>query len=196
MAGALKRFCDDYGVKRLEVALVAAVAVVLALVAWRTTDGLVALALSYLAFTMLLITIIDSRVMLIPDVLSLPAIPAGLIAAKVLGQRDLLDVLWDNGLAALVASGFLFAIRATYMRLRGVEGLGLGDVKLAAAAGAWVGLEMLPITCLLATCGALVAVVIKGIASGNQTHMKTAIPFGSFIALAILMSWISKLLLE
>jgi leader peptidase (prepilin peptidase) / N-methyltransferase len=196
MAGVFQRFCDDYGVKPYEVALIAVVAVFLALVAWQTTDAWVAMVLCYLAFTMLLITIIDSRVMLIPDVLSLPAIPAGLIAAMVIEHRGVTDVLWDHGLAALIASGFLFVLRASYLRLRGVEGLGLGDVKLAAAAGAWVGLEMLSVTCLLATCGALVAVAMKSFAGGNTLHMKIAIPFGSFIALAILLSWTTKVLLK
>ncbi len=150
----------------------------------------------FLGFSMLLIAAIDSRVMLIPDALSWPAIPIGILAGVALGQRGLLDVLRDNGVAALAAGGSLLAVRAAYMRLRGVEGLGLGDIKLAAATGTWVGLELLPITCLLATCGALAAVIIKSIARGDKLQMKTAIPFGSFIALATLVSWTAKVLLE
>ena len=119
---------------------------------------LLAAALSgYLLFTMLLVTIIDSRMMIIPDIFSLPAIPLGFAATAAIFP----EAVPGHAIAAAVAAGFLYGLRWIYLRIRGVIGLGLGDVKLAAAAGAWVGLEHLPFTCLLATGAALTAVLVQ-----------------------------------
>ncbi len=196
MTGTSQDFFKGYGVTPRDVKWVAAAAIISASGIGYLAGGTAAGFGAFLVFTMLLTAVIDLRVMLIPDFLSLPAIPVGLIAAMVMGHRDVVDVLQDHGVAALFAGGALFLIRAAYLRSRGIEGLGLGDVKLAATAGAWVGLEMLSITCLLATFGALAAVAIKSATSGDAMNMKTAVPFGSFIALAVLATWTAKVLLE
>lgn len=160
------------------------------------TQAFAAAASGYLMFTMLLITLIDSRLMIIPDILSLPAIPLGLAAAASAFPADWRSVVTDHAIAAAVAGGFLFTLRWTYFHLRGIAGLGLGDVKLAAAAGAWVGLEQLPVTCLLATGAALAAVLLRRIvAPGKAVTMTTAIAFGSFIAPAIVIVWGAMVLL-
>jgi leader peptidase (prepilin peptidase) / N-methyltransferase len=146
---------------------------------------------AYLVAAMLLITVIDSRCMMIPDALSLPAIPVGLLGARMVFDTPLAEIAVDNLLAAALAGGTLYAIRAFYYRMRGIEGLGLGDVKLAMVAGSWLGLAALPTVCLLATSAALAAVIIKarfGSQSSTPT-MTTAIPFGSFIAPAIVLIW-------
>jgi len=159
------------------------------------TPTLTALATGYLLFTMLLVMLIDSRHFIIPDVLSLPAIPAGILAACSAFPGSTEAILLDQVLAACVAGASLYAIRAIYGGVRGVEGLGLGDVKLAAAAGAWVGLEALPMTSLLATCAALTTILISNsIRGANSAGLKTAIPFGSFIAPAIVVMWSFRIL--
>jgi leader peptidase (prepilin peptidase) / N-methyltransferase len=156
------------------------------------TPPLAALLAGYLVFTMALVVLIDYRHFIIPDVLSLPAVPLGLVAST---SAFPAPVLLDHVAAVLVAGSFLYAIRAIYRRVRGIEGLGLGDVKLAAAAGAWVGLEYLPMTCLLATCAALVAVLARSaLTRASETTMTTAIPFGAFIAPAIVIMWTARLL--
>ncbi len=186
---------ERYCIARRDVFWCAVVAAALSAVGMIATDALTAGFGAYLIFAMLLITVIDSRVMLIPDALSLPAIPAGFAAAHFVEQKDVAAVFADNGVAALVAAGALLALRVIYRRVRGMEGLGLGDVKLAGAAGAWTGLEMLPLACLLATCGALAAVMIKSLTSTDKPDMKTAVPFGSFIAPAIAIIWIANIAL-
>jgi leader peptidase (prepilin peptidase) / N-methyltransferase len=156
------------------------------------TPPLAALLAGYLVFTMALVVLIDYRHFIIPDVLSLPAVPLGLVASTSAFEGA---VLLDHVAAVLVAGSFLYAIRAIYRRVRGTEGLGLGDVKLAAAAGAWVGLEYLPMTCLLAACAALVAVLARSaFMRASETTMTTAIPFGAFIAPAIVIMWTARLL--
>jgi leader peptidase (prepilin peptidase) / N-methyltransferase len=153
---------------------------------------LAAVLAGYLVFTMALVVLVDYRHFIIPDVLSMPAVPLGLVAST---SAFPAPVLLDHVAAVLVAGSFLYAIRAIYRRVRGIEGLGLGDVKLAAAAGAWVGLEYLPMTCLLATCAALVAVLARSaFMRASETTMTTAIPFGAFIAPAIVIMWTARLL--
>lgn len=163
---------------------------VFCMVLWNVTNAFVAAASGYLLFTMLLVTLIDSRLMIIPDVFSLPAIPLGLVTATLAFPEDRQALLIDHAMAAAIAGLFLYGLRVLYFRLRGVSGLGLGDVKLAAAAGAWVGLAQLPSTCLLATGSALTAVLLRRMTAPEKTMtMTTAIPFGSFIAPAIVIIW-------
>lgn len=183
-----------YAIDRGEVLACAGAAVASAVALAFVLPAASALAGGYLLFSMLLVTIIDGRQFVIPNILSLPAIPIGL-AAALTGMPGLArDILMDHGAAALAASGSLYGVREIYRRLRGVEGLGLGDVKLAAAAGAWVGLDALPMTSLLATGAALVTVLI-GSRKPTESGMMTAIPFGSFIAPATAVMWLLGVLI-
>lgn len=144
---------------------------------------------AFLAVAMAAITWSDVRAFIVPDVLSLPSIPIGMAANSLVIHQN-----WDSGLleslwGAIIGGGALYLVRYTYFRLRNVEGLGLGDVKLAAVAGAWLGPGLLAPACLAATLTALLAVLLLKLSgravSGAQLH----IPFGSFIAPAILLFW-------
>jgi leader peptidase (prepilin peptidase)/N-methyltransferase len=76
-----------------------------------------------------------------------------------------------------------------YRRLRHREGLGQGDAKLFAAAGAWLGTAALPQVILLATAAALA--MATGLAlAGTRLRADTALPFGPFLALAIWLIWL------
>ena len=186
----LAAFAKRHDLRRFEILFSALAGLLFFLVLRTETHIFAAVASGYLLFTMLLVTLIDSRLMIIPNVFSLPAIPLGLAAAATAFPQDWRLVLLDHAGAAVVASLSLYGLRWFYFRTRGVTGLGLGDVKLAAAAGAWVGLELLPATCLLATGAALAAVVLRRLtAPAKVITMATAIPFGSFIAPAIVIVW-------
>jgi hypothetical protein len=76
-----------------------------------------------------------------------------------------------------------------YRRLRGRAGLGLGDAKLLAALGAWVGLSDLPAVLVLACCLGLVAAGVLAL-SGRQVTGTTAIPFGPFLSAAGWVWWL------
>jgi leader peptidase (prepilin peptidase)/N-methyltransferase len=184
-----------YELRRWEVVACAVLGLALTCILTFFTVAIVALAGGYMLFTMLLVMLIDYRQFIIPDALSLPAAPLGLAAALFAFPAPAQEVLLDQVLAAFVAGGSLYAVRALYFRARGVEGLGLGDVKLATAAGAWVGLEALPMTCLLATVAALTVVLVRSaFVRSAATRLTTAIPFGSFIAPAIIIMWLIRLL--
>jgi leader peptidase (prepilin peptidase)/N-methyltransferase len=154
-----------------------------------------AAATACLAVTMGLIALTDFRHFIIPDVLSLPAIPLGLIAnAMVLQGGD-----WGAGLqqglqGALIGGGVFLVLREGYYRLRHVEGLGLGDVKLAAAAGAWLGPAALAPACMVAAVSALLSTLVYAIFAGSSAlNQKMHIPFGSFIAPTIFAFWLWSL---
>lgn len=138
-----------------------------------------------LGWTLLTLTWIDVRTMLLPDVLTLPLVIAGLIATAMEDP----DALGDHALAAAVGYGCLAGFAWLYRRLRGREGLGLGDAKLLAAIGAWSGLALLPMTVFLAAC---IGLTIAGVAAltGRRMTASTALPFGPCLALAAWLIWL------
>jgi leader peptidase (prepilin peptidase)/N-methyltransferase len=128
---------------------------------------------------------IDLRRWLLPDVLTLPLIVAGLAAAASLDP----DTLLDRALGAVLGYAALRALAVSYRMLRQREGLGRGDAKLLGAAGAWVGATALPQVILLAALAALLAAAALRLV-GVRLHAHSALPFGPFLALAIWTIWL------
>lgn len=124
------------------------------------------------------IAVIDLRSLRIPDALSLPLVAAGLAVAPALRGGATADHLIG------AAAGFaLFAvIGEVHFRRRGVEGLGLGDAKLFAAAGAWLGWQALPWVLLVAALGGLAFALAAG--RGRP------VAFGPWLALGIAATWL------
>lgn len=139
-----------------------------------------------LAAALVVLSAIDVRTLRLPDTLTLPLAVAGLAFAAGL-QWDI-PVSWRLGAAA---GGYLFVrgIDAGYKRLRGRSGIGQGDAKLLAAAGAWLGPEGLPATLLYACAGALLFVAARALA-GQLTARTEALPFGPFLAGGIWLVWL------
>ena len=129
---------------------------------------------------------IDARTRLLPDVLTLPLLALGLMATAWLSPEDIAE----HALAAAVGVTSFLAVAAAYRRLRGQDGLGMGDAKLLGVAGAWLGLAALPRVVFAA---ALLGILAAGAwrLSGRPIAATTAIPFGPFLALAI---WAARLL--
>ena len=123
---------------------------------------------------------IDWRHTILPDVLTLPLIVFGLaVAGDVEPER-----LWDPLLGIVFGYLGLWAVGWVYQRLRGREGLGLGDAKLLAASGAWVGVTGLP-TVLAGAAIAGLAVAGAMMLMGQRTRPPLAtLPFGPFLAAA------------
>ena len=134
-----------------------------------------------LGWWLLALAWIDLRSWLLPDLLTLPLIVAGLVVAAPGDPEKLVDRALGAALGYLV----LEAIAAAYRFLRKAEGLGGGDAKLLAAAGAWVGATALPQVILEA---ALCALAVAGMLRlrGVRLTARSPLPFGPFIAIA---SW-------
>ena len=136
----------------------------------------------YFAFgaALLAVTFIDLEWQIIPDVITLPGVVIGLAAAT--GHGD--EALLVSPLRALIGAAGgalgLWLVAFGYQRMTKVEGLGFGDVKLAALLGAFLGGGGVFLTILLASlAGSLVGLGL--ILSGRGTG-RTALPFGTFLA--------------
>ena len=138
-----------------------------------------------LGWTLLALGWIDWNTYLLPDLLTLPLLLAGLFLTLLMDP----EVLTDHSLAACLAYLSLAAIALAYRRLRGREGLGGGDAKLLAAAGAWCGLAALPFIILGSAVIGLLALGGMAVAGRGVTGT-TKLPFGPCIALAFWLAWI------
>ena len=96
---------------------------------------------------------------------------------------------------AAFAAGLFLLVRVAYRRLRGRDGLGLGDVKLAGAAGAWLSLPMLPISLEIAAVAALAAYVFRQRKRARVLRAAGRVPFGAFFAPAIWLGWMMETML-
>ncbi|MYN14914.1 hypothetical protein GSY71_17385 [Pusillimonas sp. TS35] len=140
---------------------------------WSPRFGIV----TTMAFLLCCLALIDARTGLLPDALNIPLLLLGLAAAPAIG-------LVANTAAALLGAlaGYLmpWLLARAYQAMRGTEGMGRGDFKLAAALGAWCGLAALPTVLLLASIGGVAFAMV---------HQRTlrpcgAYPFGPFLAAA------------
>ena len=138
-----------------------------------------------LGWTLLALAAIDFRHFVLPDVLTLPLIPAGLAIAWLTEPDRLIANLWGAALGFLVLAG----VRAAYRRLRGREGLGFGDVKLLAAAGAWVGWDGLPSVMAIAALSGLAAASLQ-ILRGETLSASSKLPFGPYLCLGLWLVWL------
>ncbi len=127
---------------------------------------------------LLVISVIDLHHQIIPDEISLPGIPLGVVASF-LTQ----DITWYSSLMGIfLGGGTFFAIAYLYEAYSGQEGLGGGDVKLLAMLGAWFGIESVLILVIFSTLlGTIVALFLMAFRNAST---KTAIPFGPFLAIA------------
>lgn len=168
----------------------AAVGVVLWALAVLPGEGWLVLVGAVLGWVLLTLALIDARHFLLPDVLTLPLVPAGLLVTWWGDQVGGGPALLPHHLGGAVAGfALMFGIGWLYRRLRGREGLGMGDAKLMAAAGAWVGWAGLGSVLLWAALPALVAAVIWGRMRGGLSATM-AVPFGTFLAFGFWLTWL------
>jgi leader peptidase (prepilin peptidase)/N-methyltransferase len=128
---------------------------------------------------------VDARTFLLPDAVTCGGIVSGILAAPALDSFNPWCV--SAGAAVVRATGTavaLLVLRWCYARLRAREGLGLGDVKLAAAVGAWLPAAFIPLCFALATCSALVAVAFARV-RGESVDAAAKLPFGAFLCPAL-----------
>ena len=148
-----------------------------------------------LAILMTAIAYRDAHDFIIPDRYSAAAFALGMAAASVNAEQDAIWAIAAGLLrAAVLALGFL-AIRSAYHRLRGRHGLGLGDVKLAAVAGAWLDWTMLPVAVEIAALTALTAALAYQLILRQPLKATTRLPFGLFFAPSIWIGWLLQTLL-
>jgi leader peptidase (prepilin peptidase)/N-methyltransferase len=133
------------------------------------------------ACAMIVLFAIDLRHRILPNVITLPGIVAGLAFSLFLPPG------WLSSLAGLlVGGGVLWVIGEAYYRLRGIDGLGMGDVKMLAMIGAFLGWQLMLLTLVLASfAGSLVGIGLIVLGRGG---MKAALPFGTFLAVGAIVA--------
>ena len=121
--------------------------------------------------TALLLAWIDLKLGLLPD--ALLAVLAVLGAAS-LGLAQLDAAGWaERATAAALGGGLLLGLRWLWIRVRGVEALGLGDMKLVAVCGLWLGLEDLPALIILGAGATLATALAR-----HGMDWRRAVPLG------------------
>lgn len=125
---------------------------------------------------LVVITFIDLRLKIIPDVISIPGIILGVILSFFMTAPGVVNSL----IGAAVGGGFLLAVASAYFFMTGREGMGGGDIKLLAMIGAFLGWRAVIVTVLAGSfLGAVIGAAVMLIAGKNS---KYALPFGPFLA--------------
>jgi leader peptidase (prepilin peptidase)/N-methyltransferase len=133
------------------------------------------------ACALIVLFVTDLQHKILPNVITVPGVVIGFACSLFVPPG------WRDSLIGIVAGGgVLFALAEAYYRVRGQEGLGMGDVKLLGMIGAFLGWKLVLLTLVLASfAGSLAGGVM--IASGRG-GMKYALPFGTFLAIGALVA--------
>lgn len=147
---------------------------------------------AFLAALMLAIAANDARHYLIPNELTGAAFALALLrAAAFVPDVGAEALLWPVARAVAVALPLLLLMLA-YRYWRGRDGLGLGDVKLAAVCGAWLDLMTVAAVIELAALLAIGAYVANAAVQRKQLRGTAFLPFGLFLAPSIWIGWLGE----
>jgi leader peptidase (prepilin peptidase)/N-methyltransferase len=151
------------------------------LVIWMTPPG--PLLATRLIFVCILIALfgIDLEHQILPNAITLPGIAIGVLLSLIAppGWKDAL-------IGVLLGGGVLYAIAGAYYLWRREEGMGMGDVKMLAMIGAFLGWKAVLVTLVLSSfAGAIIGLALMAAQRGT---MKFALPFGTFLAIGAIVS--------
>jgi leader peptidase (prepilin peptidase) / N-methyltransferase len=143
-----------------------------------------------LGVLMIAIAIVDSRRFIIPDELSAASLALGFLHAAIQGSDMIVEALTNAALRGAVLAFAFLCLRVLYRQIRGREGIGLGDVKLAGVAGVWLDWPMIPIAIEIAALAALAVYAMRLLYKGRALRATARLPFGLFFAPAIWVGWL------
>ena len=126
---------------------------------------------------MVVLFVTDLQHRVLPDAVTIPGAIVGWCCAwfSPLGWLD-------SSIGIVVGGTFLFVVSETYYRIRGREGLGMGDVKMLAMIGAFLGWELMLATLMMASVlGSLAGVMMV---MSKRGDVRYALPLGSFLAIS------------
>jgi leader peptidase (prepilin peptidase)/N-methyltransferase len=134
---------------------------------------------SHLLFgcSLVVLFFIDLEHRILPNVITLPGIVIGFLLSLINPPG------WASSLIGILLGGLIpYLIAELYFRVRGDEGLGMGDVKMLAMIGAFLGWRLMLLTLVLASF--LGSVVGLGLIVLRRGDMKSSLPFGTFLTIA------------
>ena len=156
----------------------------IAVVSFATLPWPAAIASLALGTLMIAGADVDARTFLLPDTVTLGGLLVGLVAAFALNPQERWLALEASVARAAGAGAMLWLVRWGYARLRHREGLGFGDVKLAACIGAWLPLDLIP-TCFALAASSALMLILYAYSRGRKPEATTRIPFGAFLCPAL-----------
>jgi leader peptidase (prepilin peptidase)/N-methyltransferase len=126
---------------------------------------------------MVALVFIDYDHRVLPNAITVPGAVLGLLLAW---PRETVTVK-DSLVGALLGAGLLFLVAEVYLRVRKIEGLGMGDVKMMGMVGAFLGWKGVLLTLFLGSLlGTLVGLIVM---AHQRKGLKTALPFGTFLGI-------------
>ncbi len=151
-------------------------ALLLTLLFLKTGIGILFVIYALFTSSLIVITFIDLRLQIIPDIISLPGIVAGFLFSFLPGGIGWLD----SFIGILAGGGVLYLVAWGYFTLTKRDGMGGGDIKLLGMIGAFLGWQSIPFVIFVsAAAGTLVGIPFMLI---HGKDMKFAIPFGPFLS--------------
>ena len=154
-------------------------AVVAVLVVWSTPPGWLLASRLVLGALLIVLFVIDLELQILPNAITLPGIAAGFLFSLAAPPGPIASLA---GIA--LGAGILYGIAAAYYAVRKEEGMGMGDVKMLAMIGAFLGWRAVLLTLILASfAGALTGIALM---SSKREGLRYALPFGTFLALGAL----------
>lgn len=172
-------------------AIAAVVGVTASLVAAPNTQGM---AGAGLALIMIAIAVVDARRFIIPDDLNIAALALAFINATLVANGSVIEAVASTVLRGGALALAFLGLRGIYRQLRKRDGLGLGDVKLAGVAGAWLGWQTMSIAVEIAAVSALIVYLGRQRALGRPLRSISYLPFGLFLAPAIWLGWLIEIM--
>jgi leader peptidase (prepilin peptidase)/N-methyltransferase len=131
---------------------------------------------------MVALVFIDYDHRVLPNVITLPGTVVGLLVAYPRVTITLTEAL----LGAALGAGLLYLVAEVYFRIRNIEGLGMGDVKMMGMVGAFLGWKGVLLTLFM---GSFVGSIIGlGLMAARGKDLKTALPFGTFLGIAAIVT--------
>lgn len=133
------------------------------------------------ACALIVLFAIDLEHQILPNLITLPGIVVGFLCSLIVPPGPLMSLA---GIA--LGGGLLWAIAEAWFRLRKVEAMGFGDVKMLAMVGAFLGVKLVMLTFVLSSMiGGVVGVVLL---ASRRADMATRVPFGTMLAFAALIA--------
>ena len=154
------------------------------LAAWKFGPTLQTVSILFFIWTLITLSLIDAKTMLLPDNLTLPLLWLGIIV----NYFDLFTDLRSSVLGAIFGYLSLWSVYQLFRIVTGKEGMGYGDFKLLAALGAWGGWQILPFTIFASSLlGAVFGILLMIIKRSKNSQ---PLPFGPWLAMAGLIALI------
>ncbi|MFZ0352681.1 MAG: A24 family peptidase [Pseudolabrys sp.] len=178
----------------LTILLVGAASIAASLIVLPNAHGVIG---GGLAILMIAIAIVDARRFIIPNELTAAALALGFLNAAVQDSGVVLESLAVAALRGAVMAIAFLSLRVLYRRIRGHDGIGLGDVKLAGVAGVWLDWWVLPVAIEIAALAAIAVYATRFLYGRRPSaRLKAKLPFGLFLAPAIWVGWLLEALFE